>query len=536
MHGGGYALIPRPMRAVSAALTFFACCAIASAASPSLESRLAAKEQKLAELYSQYWATQYKIDRGDSKLSNLKTQKQIHETETEPQFLFALQAAKFDDPVLRRRQELFLQEAAVTRITANPALARLVEVITRDESSMMYNVGGKKMPRSEINNLLGHEPNRDLRRQAWLAPEQLTARIGTNIRQAMKMRLALARGSGESFPDLMLHFKGIRSKQQVFDWFDEIQRETEPEYQRLLGRIRADLNIDTVEPWDLDYYFSTLTAGFEEQKFIPDRAQQQVRQVAQALGYDFDKLPIDTTITEITFGGGTYPIRFGKEVKILVNKYEGLRFVDTLFHESGHGLHYSFEFEPLASGSSDASFLLESNSAEPLDEGFGQVVSLMIYRQQFAGSVFGLTAQQIKEINESYRLKSLYDMRGNIADSMFEFAAYENPDQDLPALYDRISSKYLGVRMHGGRVWAFDPFYSSGPIYLQSYVLAEMVGRQVHHALSKKFGETWGPEAGNWLREKFFVRGGRLTLDEIMQQGTGEPLTDRYLIDALLGN
>jgi Zn-dependent M32 family carboxypeptidase len=34
---------------------------------------------------------------------------------------------------------------------------------------------------------------------------------------------------------------------------------------------------------------------------------------------------------------------------------------------------------------------------------------------------------------------------------------------------------------------------------------------------------------GNWLREKFFVRGRRLTLDEIMQQGTGEPITDRYL-------
>jgi oligoendopeptidase F len=196
-----------------------------------------------------------------------------------------------------------------------------------------------------------------------------------------------------------------------------------------------------------------------------------------------------------------------------VNKYKGLRFVDTLFHESGHGLHYSFEFEPVASGSSDASFLLESNSAEPLDEGLGEVMSLMIYRPQFASSVFGLTAQEIKEINEFYRLKSLYDMRETIADSMFEFAAYENPDQDLAALYDRISSKYLGVRMHGGKVWAFDPFYSSGPIYLQSYVLAEMVGRQVHHALSKKFGETWGrkPETGCEKSSSFAVDGSRWT-------------------------
>src|SRR5438874_11998280 len=120
-----------------------------------------------------------------------------------------------------------------------------------------------------------------------------------------------------------------------------------------------------------------------------------------------------------------------------------------------------------------------------------------------------------------------------MADSMFEFAAYENPEQDLAALYDRVASKYLGVAMHGGHTWAFDPFFASGPIYLQSYVLAEMVGRQVHHALALRFGERWGKEVGKFLQEKFFSRGGRLTLDEIMQQGAGEALTDKYLIQTL---
>jgi Zn-dependent M32 family carboxypeptidase len=64
-------------------------------------------------------------------------------------------------------------------------------------------------------------------------------------------------------------------------------------------------------------------------------------------------------------------------------------------------------------------------------------------------------------------------------------------------------------------------------------VLAEMVGRQVHHTLTRRFGEQWGVEAGSFLKENFFGRGGRLTLDEIMEQGTGEPLTDKYLIRAL---
>jgi Zn-dependent M32 family carboxypeptidase len=84
-------------------------------------------------------------------------------------------------------------------------------------------------------------------------------------------------------------------------------------------------------------------------------------------------------------------------------------------------------------------------------------------------------------------------------------------------------------------VWAFNPFYASGPIYLQSYVLAEMVGRQIHHAADRQFGTRWDKRTGKYLREKFFSRGGRFTLDEIMREGTGEPLTAKYLIEALRG-
>jgi oligoendopeptidase F len=519
--------------AIAALLLIFSSPTIA-APPESLELQWQQKEQQLEQLYAEYWRTDYQIAAGNSQLSSLEVQRHIREAETDPVFLSKLKSTKFKDPILQRRQELFLQEATVTGITSDPGLSKLVEEIQHDEEAMRYDVAGKQIPRSELNNLLGHEPDRALRRQAWLAQEQLTTKTGERVRRAARMRLALAaKHSQQSFVDLMLSHKGISSRQQLMSWFEEIQHETEPEYQKLLARIRRELRIETVEPWDLEYYFSTLTGNFEGKKFVPERAWEQVKRLAAMLGYAFDKLPVDTKIAEITFGGGTYPILYRKEVKILVNKYKGLRFVDTLFHESGHALHYSYDFEPQSSGSSQPSFILEASMAEPFDEGMGQVVSLMIYRPQFAGAVFGLTPEEIASVNESYRLKSLYDMRSTIADSMFEFAFYRNPGQDLSALCDRISSKYLGVSMHGGKTWAFDPFYSSGPIYLQSYVLAEMVGRQVHHALTRRFGEQWGSDAGAFLKEKFFVRGGRLTLDEIMEDGTGEPLTDKYLIDAL---
>ena len=87
--------------------------------------------------------------------------------------------------------------------------------------------------------------------------------------------------------------------------------------------------------------------------------------------------------------------------------------------------------------------------------------------------------------------------------------------------------------MHGASVWAYNPMYGSDPIYLQSYVVGEIVARQIFHKIDQKFGRRWSTEAGTYLRAHFYSRGARQTLDALMQDGTGEPLIARYLIEDL---
>ena len=117
--------------------------------------------------------------------------------------------------------------------------------------------------------------------------------------------------------------------------------------------------------------------------------------------------------------------------------------------------------------------------------------------------------------------------------SEFELEAYDNPQQDFAALYDRVCSKYLDVDCHRSNTWGYDPFYAAIPIYQQNYVLAEMFAYQVHHTLDQKFGRNWGQEGGSYLHDKFLIRGGLLTLDQIMRQGTGEGLSAKYVVAAL---
>lgn len=488
-------------------------------------AQLDAKEKQLESLYADYWRTEYQIALGDEHLSSRTIQESIRAVTTDDKFLHELKAAHFRDRLLNRRRDLFLEEAAYTKISNDPKLTAVVEQITRQENAMRYRAGDRSLTRAELTDLVDHSSDRGLRQQAWEARAQLARANGERIREAIKLRNELAlQHTNELFSTFMLHRKDLET-QKLFEWFDTIRSQTEPEYQALLERMRRELKVDKVEPWDLEFYFSARTNDFEQKRFLPDEGWAKTKQLAGSLGYDLEKLSVQLQVADLSFAGAAYPILYGKDVKILANRYSGIYFYDRLLHSAGHALHYSMMSEP--------SFLLSANGAEPFDEGVAQVIALRLYQPEVDTELFGLTPEQAKVVTETYKLKEMFDLRSTMADSLFEFEAYAEPDQDLAVLYNRIHAQYLGVDMHGASVWAYNPMYGSDPIYLQSFVVGEMVARQINHKVDQKFGTRWSPETGAYLRTRFFSRGASQTLDGLMREGTGEPLTARYLINHL---
>lgn len=482
------------------------------------------KENELERLYANYWQTQYRLEQGDTGVSDEDIESKIRGVINDSAFLAKLKATHWDDRVLQRRRQLFLEVATDSRISTDPELASLVEAIRKDGSAIRYRLNGRSLDRAELDNVLEQQPDRQVRRDAWYAEAELTRLTGARIRQAIKLRNTLGlRYAEENFTDFMLNRRATDRK-SLARWYEQIRTLTEPAFQDLLSRIQRQLHVENVEPWDFEYYFSTLIPGVE-QKLGWEGGWKRTEKVASLLGFDFERLPVDVKITDITFGGYTMPIWYGKEIKMLVSKHTGVRFSDTILHESGHALHFTFVKEP--------TFILRDNYPPPMDEGLGQTMSLMLFRPEIAIAVYGLTDDEARSLIQRRRLESNYALRLLMTHSEFELEAYSNPDQNLAALYDRICSKYLDVNCRHADTWGYDPFYAAIPLYEQNYVLAEMFAYQVHHTLDQKFGGKWGPEAGSYLRDEFLVRGGTLTLDEIMQEGTGEKLSADYLIRAL---
>ncbi|MFY9551313.1 MAG: M3 family metallopeptidase [Thermoanaerobaculia bacterium] len=490
-----------------------------------LETELAIREKRLADLSAEYWRTQYRVALGEKGASTLEVRARIREVLTEPVFLDGLSKARFSDRLAERRRRFFLDEATDARISGDPELAALTELLEKAYAAARFPVGGRRIARAELNTIVSRDPDRSRRRQAWEARAEMDRIAGARVREAMVLRERLARRfAAEPFPEFMLRRNQVdRGKLRAA--FEQIRRGTEEEFARLELRMKRELGVERLEPWDLDFFFSRLSGPAADHALARAKAWPRICALALSLGYDIGKLPVALKVADIAFGGGTYPIRYGKEVRMLVNTYEGLTFTDTLLHEAGHALHYCFDAEP--------TFLLQSNYAQPFDEGLGQVMALLLYEPDVATKFFGLSREEAVGMAEAYRLGSVYDLRQRIASSLFEFEAYANPDQDLSTLYDRLYQTHVGVSTHALPVWAFNPFYATGPIYVQSYVLAEMVGRQVHRAVSRRFVSPWGQDAGEYLRERLFARGGSLTMDEILEDATGEPLSAAALIEAL---
>jgi hypothetical protein len=486
-------------------------------------AQLDAREKQLENLYADYWRSEYKIAMGEQNLSSRPLQEQIRAVVSDERFLRDLERASFSDPLLRTRRELFLNEAVYTRITNDPALTSLVEQITQQENAMRYKIGDRQLTRAELTDLVAHNRDRSLREQAWRATSQITAANGQRIRNAIKLRNELAlKNSSKPFSIFMLNRKGMEVT-KLFGWFAEIKEQTEPEYQGLLARMRHDLGIVTIEPWDLEFYFSSFTNEFESQKFPTEDGWNKVKTITARLGYNLD--PMDMHVADLSFAGAAYPVLYGKEVKILANRYSGTYFYDRLLHATGHALHYQMMDEP--------SFLLRNNYAEPMDEGLAQVITLMLYRPEMNTRLFALTQEQARVVESTHRMKTLYNMRNTIADSLSEFEDYAETDQDPSAVYNRIHAQYLGVDMHDTGVWASNPMYGSDPIYLQSFVVGEMVAHQIQHKTDQQFGRNWNKKAGVYLKSSFYSRGAEQSIDSLMQNGTGEPLTPSYLIHFL---
>ncbi len=430
-----------------------------------------------------------------------------------------------EDSTLRRRLSLWHSAQIGAEVEYNPRIASLVEKLQPQIIAFRAKVGGKELSRAAVNDVLDNEKDRGKRREAYEAYVPLAKRIEKDIIQLVRLRNQKAKDLGyKSYAHLMLAVSGVE-----YDWLSgvmqKVQDGTNSVYFEWLDAAKRTYSIDDAMAWDLRYLINQ-TAAVPDRYFPQDKAVERLSTTLTGMGFAIDQLPIRVEQADIPFGGFNVAVHIPTDDRLLVNPASGQRFYHTLFHEYGHSLETVLNMQTSA--------ILKGYEWAPgastpcWSEGMGQAMGEWTNDPQWLRGIAGLPADEVKRNLPLMRRARAYRLRALLVDVMTELKLYENPAGDVSGFERRMRKEILGVDTPAASQswWAASAFLLDYPIYQHNYIIADMIGWQVHAALLAQLGDKAYANAdiAPWLQAQFFGPSESLEWQTKMQRATGKPL------------
>lgn len=438
---------------------------------------------------------------------------------------------KVADSALARRLEI--QAKYFRPAKADPALALALgdlQVTIQDTfRQFRFQLGGQALTQTQLGAVIDSSPDRAVRRAAFEAIPQVSAKTGAPIRQAMAMTDRMGRQQG--FPNgaaAELANSSLTPSQVLRD-LDAFEQATRPTYQALLAQMARDLQLDRVEPWDLDFWFRTQQLAVAD-AYPREQGMPRIRALVTGMGWNPDSLPITVTVHDVPTGGVAFPVRPPYEARLLSNPFSGVRFYSTLFHEYGHTLHATQIRPDLPPG-------LLGMDERPGNEGYAETLGHFAYDRRFLARVGGVNPEQAAALERLGKLQQLLWLRRTIAANAYaEVQAYLDLEADLDSIYRASYRRFVGVDLPAGDYATARDFYGTAPLYFPTYLYANMIAAQLREAMRKEFGVedlSAEPRVAGWMRDKLFAPGRSIAWPAKIRRATGRTLDARALAEYL---
>jgi peptidyl-dipeptidase A len=433
-------------------------------------------------------------------------------------------AAHDQEPDLARRlvltQRLFLRAS----VESHPDVYRLRNRIDRTIIAFRPAVAGRTISRAEQREILRKAPDRTLRREAWRALAPLAAQIEGEVLSLLRKRNMLARELGySSYPDLMLQLIGL-DRQSVLELFDALTTATEETYRLFLERAAARLALTALHPWDLNYALDQVSS-LPDAPFPRDRMVEATRALATGLGLAEAAEGVRVDFVDIPYGGLCFTIRKPDDVRILANPQDGHVYYSTMFHEFGHALHGRSVRQP---------YHILRGEPGPFNEGMACTLQRFASEQAWLQSRKALDTTSIAEYPTGWAEAMLARLRALMGQATFEMRAYDHLDGNLLNLWRETMSAFALLPYDEADGWADNPFWTSYPIYLQNYVVAEAIASQTWAAWRASYNQIVDqPALGAWLVERYYAPGASVEWTQKVEQATGRRLSAEALIEDL---
>jgi peptidyl-dipeptidase A len=457
-------------------------------------------------------------------------------------------AGGFADKTLSR--EIDLLYLAYLEKQVDPELLKkmvaLGNKVEKDFNVYRAKVDGKEMSDSEVRKVLKESKDSARRKAVWEASKAVGAQVSNDLHELVKLRNEAAQKLGfKNYHALQLYLNE-QNGDDIIKLFDELDALTREPFAAAKAEIDQKLANDygitpeQLMPWHYhDPFFQESPSVFSSNLDAP-YAKADLLQLVRSF-YASIQLPIDDVIarSDLYEKPGKSPHAFCTDidregdVRVLANIVNNEYWMGTLLHECGHSV-YSSKNIPASQP-----YLLRCESHILTTEGVAMMFERFSKQRAWIEKM-GLKVSEPASFDEAARKMQrnqlLIFSRWCQVMLRFEKGMYENPDQDLNALWWDLVAKYQMLKKPEGRNapdFASKIHIVSAPVYYHNYQMGQLFASQLHRAIAKSVFPgvnpkeviyNGNPKVGAFMTEFVFVPGRLLSWNDLTKFATGEEL------------
>jgi len=489
------------------------------------------------------------------RYSRLKKQYAMFHTDRNAfKFLEKVKAAGIIDDSIEQRQ---LQVLYLTYLSyqadsnLQKEIIELENTVEQKYSTYRAVINDSSYTDNDIENILKNSTDNVLLQAAWEAHKRIGPVVAADIITLVKKRNALARQLGfANFHEmsLKLNDQDPNEIEKLFDDLDKLTSQSfanaKLEIDQVLSR-RYKISPNQLMPWHYQNRFFQEAPNIYPVDLDMYYKNQNLEKITSQF-YLSIGLPIDDLLAKSDLyekpGKNQHAfctdIDNEGDVRVLCNIKPNEQWMNTMLHEFGHAVYDKYIDRNLP-------FVLRQPAHIFTTEAIAMLFGRLSKNPQWMVDAQIISKSEAKKISEScfntLRLEQLVFSRWAQVMYRFEKSMYENPDQDLNALWWKLVEKYQLIKKPIGRNepdWATKIHIATVPCYYHNYLLGELLASQLHyyicnHVLNdttdiRRVSYYGRPEVGKYLQEKVFKPGMRYSWNDMIEKATGEKLSVKY--------
>ena len=313
-----------------------------------------------------------------------------------------------------------------------------------------------------------------------------------------------------------------------YDWFmnfiDEMDKSTYDSYKSLVEKTKLENDLEEFGQMNAFQFIGQFYGNNNPSELKVEGNIELVKISLSNIGINYDELPAKLVEEQLPpgIGGQGLMINIPNDFRAVMTLGMG---ISTWMHEMGHGLHglYNSINSPILEGYE----WIPGNANPSFAEGMAETLAWFTRNYEWQKKYTKLSDEEIKEKQEIVNKYAPAFIRYHLFNFMRETELYLHPEKSYDNIQIELAKKYLLIESEEIRTQSIENIvYVSYPLYLQNYLIADIVACQVHKTLEEKFGENYAfnKDVDAYLTKNFYSTGEYFDWNDRLINGTGKSL------------